>query len=304
MATTSPVLRRLLFVMNPISGDIDKAETKSVIEAFCAEYGHSASFFATTGQDDLQRLRWHLDESSYEAVFAAGGDGTVSLTAQALLNRHIPLGIVPLGSGNGLSKDLGISQNLTEALEIINQHQIKAMDTLTVGGHCCVHLADLGFNALVVERFAQGDTRGPGAYVRVALQEYLSYEPAQYRIRSEAECWEGSAFMLTIANARTFGSNVVINPDGQLDDGRFELCVIEPFPPMAGPGILFRLYTDGFDQSMYTTRLPCRSALIETPGLAEVLVQVDGEPLRVPTPIEVRIVPGSLLVLAPKEQEQ
>lgn len=302
MSSISP-LTSLLFVLNPISGDIDKQDLESTITDFCVGRGREASFFHTTGENDLTHLRAHLAAHAYDAVFAAGGDGTVKLVGEALLGGKIPLGILPLGSGNGLSKDLGIPQNTEQALDLIWQHEVRALDSLRVGGHFSVHLADLGFNALVVERFCSGATRGPGAYVRIALQEYLNYEPVVYHIQTDRERFEGLAFMLTIANASTFGSNVVINPDSQLDDGEFELCLIEPFPATAALGILYHLYTDAFDASVYTRRLRCRRASIQVPGQVQVLAQVDGEPVHLPTPIIVEINPQSLRVLTPAPQQ-
>lgn len=297
-----PDLHSLRFVLNPISGDIDKQDLESTITDFCATRGRQASFFHTTGKQDLARLRAHLAAHAPDAVFAAGGDGTVNLVSEALLGGQIPLGILPLGSGNGLSKDLGIPQNLEDALNLICQHELRAIDTLRVGGHFSVHLADLGFNALVVERFCSGDSRGAGAYVRIALQEYLNYEPITYRIETDREQFEGPAFMLTIANASTFGSNVVINPNSHIDDGEFELCLIEPFPATAALGILYHLYTDAFDASVYTRRLRCRRATIQVSGQPELLVQVDGEPVRVAGPVNVEISPRSLHVLTPAPQ--
>ncbi|TGE24468.1 diacylglycerol kinase family lipid kinase [Hymenobacter aquaticus] len=293
------MLHHLLFVLNPISGDIDKSSLEADIAAYCSERGRHAAFFHTTGEDDLAKLRQRLAGEPYEAVFAAGGDGTVSLVATALAGTEVPLGIVPLGSGNGLSKDLGIPQEQAAALRLIWDHQVQAIDTLRVSEAFCAHLADLGFNALVVERFCNGDTRGPGAYVRIAMQEYLNYEPATYRIVTDRETFEGPAFMVTVANAKTFGSNVVINPDSQLDDGEFEICLIEPFPGTAALGILYQLYTENFDESVYTRRLRCRQARVEVPGQARVLVQVDGEPQEMDVPVEVTIRPRSLRVLLP-----
>ncbi|WP_375436061.1 diacylglycerol/lipid kinase family protein [uncultured Hymenobacter sp.] len=302
-AAAPTLLRHLLFVLNPISGDIDKAELEQTITTYCTERGRTAVFYHTTGTDDLTKLRDYLIQHTFDAVFAAGGDGTVSLVAEALVNKAIPLGILPLGSGNGLSKDLGIPQDTAEALNLIWRHQLRIIDTLQIGGNFSAHLADLGFNALVVERFDQGDTRGPGAYVRIATQEFLSYEPAAYRIETDQETWEGPAFMVTIANANTFGSNVIINPDSDLDDGQFEICVIEPFPNAAAPGILYDLYTSGFDTSVYTRRLCCRQASITVPGEQEVLVQIDGEPKTLPTPVKVEINHHSLQVLVPMPNE-
>ncbi|KAA9339945.1 hypothetical protein F0P96_04015 [Hymenobacter busanensis] len=292
-------MRRILFVINPISGDIDKSDVHQMLVQVCKEHGREAGLFETTGNNDLDRLQQYLQQHAYEAVFAAGGDGTVSLVAQAVQALGLPMGIVPLGSGNGLSKDLGIPQDPAAAVELVWAHREQTIDTLSVSGHFTAHLADLGFNALVVTRFSEGTTRGPGAYVRIALQEYIGYEPARYRIETETETWEGEAFMLTIANARTFGSNVVINPDGLLDDGWFELCLIEPFPAAAAPRMLYHLYSEGFEESEYTRRLRCRRARIAVLGQDTVQVQVDGEPLELSTPLQVSISPRSLRVLVP-----
>lgn len=300
MSTSPPnVLRHLLFVLNPISGDINKDNLEATVTAYCEERGRTADFFHTSGHHDQRHLRHYLARRAYDAVFAMGGDGTVSLVAEVLADGSVPLGIIPLGSGNGLSKDLGIPQDVRQALRLTWDYELRQLDTLRVGGRFAAHLADLGFNALIVERYDQGDARGPAAYVRVASQEYLGYEPATYHIETDQETWEGPAFMLTIANANTFGSNVIINPDSRMDDGQFELCLIEPFPGAASPGILYRLYTSGFDDSDYTRRLTCRRARISVPGQSEVLVQIDGEPCRLPTPVEVEILPRSLRVLAP-----
>lgn len=301
MTNQPPPLLNLLFVLNPVSGDIDKATLEQTITDYCTERGRTANFHHTTGDDDLGNLRAKLAARTYDAVFAAGGDGTVSLVAEALLGQTTPLGILPLGSGNGLSKDLGIPQDIQEALQLIWRNEERVIDTLQVGGQFSAHLADLGFNALVVERFDKGDTRGPGAYIRIATQEYLSYEPATYRIETDLETWQGQAFMVTIANANTFGSNVVINPNSDLDDGQFEICLIEPFPAAAAPGILYRLYNSEFDESNYTRRLCCRTASISVPDAQEVLVQIDGEPQTLPSPVKITINPQSLRVLVPTE---
>ncbi|WP_230471194.1 diacylglycerol/lipid kinase family protein [Hymenobacter jejuensis] len=300
MSTQNP---EVLFVLNPVSGDIDKSELEHTIAGICAEHGRHARFFHTTGEQDVTQLERTLQEGNYQAVFAAGGDGTANLVAQVARQVAVPMGIIPLGSGNGLSKDLGITQDVVQALELVWSHRERAIDTLSVSGHFSVHLADLGFNALVVERFSHGDTRGPGAYVRIAMQEFLSYEPAVYRIETDQETFEGPAFMVTIANGNTFGSNVIINPEGKLDDGWFEICLIEPFPGTAALGILYQLYTENFDSSAYTRRLRCQRASISVPGQQQVLVQVDGEPLTVASPVTVEISSRSLQVLGPASEQ-
>ncbi|TXK46394.1 hypothetical protein FVR03_10950 [Pontibacter qinzhouensis] len=291
-----------LFVINPIAGDIEKEDLEEDIATICEEKGIAFEFFKTTGEDDKQKLQDKIKSRKVDAIFAVGGDGTVNLVASLLIKQQIPLGIIPLGSGNGLSKDLDIPQDTEAALQLIHTHQVIPIDTLEINGIPSIHLSDLGFNALVVKRFCEGETRGPGSYAWIALQEYLSYEPKHYRIETDVENFEGPAFMVTIANANAFGSNASINPNGVLNDGRFEICLIEPFPKAAGIGILYKLYTDSIDSSVFSRRISCRKATIyNTQG--EVL-HIDGEPVATDKVIDVKMHKESLLMILPLPEEQ
>ncbi|MEJ8755422.1 diacylglycerol kinase family protein [Pontibacter sp. H259] len=289
--------RTILFVINPIAGDIDKEDLEEDIIAICTEHGLHYHFYKTTGDKDKEHIKELLHTQKPEAVFAIGGDGTVSIVADQLIDSGIPLGIIPLGSGNGLAKDLHIPQDTEDALELIHTHVIRNIDTLTINGHPSIHLADLGFNALVVKRFSEGESRGPGAYAWIALQEFLSYEPKFYTIETDTERFEGEAFMVTIANANAFGSNATINPTGILNDGRFEICLIERFPKAAGLGILYKLYTDSIDDSVYTRKLTCRSATIYNTD--KEVMHIDGEPVPHSDVVKVQIKPKSLKVILP-----
>lgn len=287
----------ILFVINPIAGDIDKSDLEEQIAEMCAAHQIQHHFYQTTGEQDVAKIKQLMQDTGAEAVFAVGGDGTVSMVGSLLIDKKIPLGIIPLGSGNGLSKDLNIPQDTEEALDLIHRHVIRNIDTLEINGHPSIHLSDLGFNALVVKKFSEGESRGPGAYAWIALQEYMSYEPKHYIIETDNERFDGEAFMVTIANANAFGSNAAINPNGILNDGRFEICLIERFPRAAGIGILYKLYTDSIDTSVYTRKLTCRRATIQ--NLDDEVVHIDGEPVDLGKELRVNIKPRSLKVILP-----
>lgn len=295
-------IQNLLFVINPIAGDIDKEELEEEIKAACKEHQLNCKIFKTTGEKDQEKIKELIKSKGFDAIFAVGGDGTVSLVGALLIGTKIPLGIIPLGSGNGLSKDLNIPQDTEEALQLIHTHVIRNIDTIDLNGHPSIHLSDLGFNALVVQRFCEGDRRGPGSYAWIALQEYLNYEPKFYRIETDTENFEGEAFMVTIANANAFGSNAAINPNGVLNDGRFEICLIEPFPKAAGLGILYKMYTDNIDSSIYTRRISCRRATIY--NVDKEVMHVDGEPAELGDEIKVTMHPKSLKVILPIPEEE
>ena len=293
--------KKVLFVLNPIAGDLAKEDVQKLSQEYCVKEQLEHEIYVTTGREDEQEVR-KLLQNGFDLVVAIGGDGTVSLVAKLLNHTSITLGILPQGSGNGLSKDLGIPQDIPAALDIIKNGKIKAIDSLEINGYPAFHLCDLGFNARIVKLFCEGDTRGPGAYTWIALQEYLNYEPFKYKIKTDNESFEGPAFMLTIANANAFGSNAAINPEGEVDDGFFEISLIEPFPKTAALGILYNLYTDSIHKSVYSRILKCKEATI-TKEPSDIL-QIDGEP--VPTTsdeITVKLYKRSLQVLVPNPPE-
>lgn len=293
-------IKRLLFVINPISGDIEKEGLEQEIVAICEAQEIKYTFYKTTGDRDKEAIRNQINTDAYDGVFAVGGDGTVNLVASVLIGTGVALGIIPLGSGNGLSKDLNIPQDTEDALRLLYVYSIRNIDTLDLNGKPSIHLSDLGFNALVVNKFCEGDTRGPGAYAWIAMQEYLNYEPKKYRIETDKEVFEGQAFMVTVANANSFGSNASINPNGILNDGQFEICLIEPFPRAASLGILYKLYTDSIDESVYTRKLICRAATIY--NLDNEVMHIDGEPVALGKEVKVTIHPKSLKVILSAEE--
>ncbi|WP_026464460.1 diacylglycerol/lipid kinase family protein [Adhaeribacter aquaticus] len=293
-----PPFKNLLFVLNPISGGLEKETVQVALEEFCSQNQMEYFLFFTSGENDDKAIRNLIQKNKFDLVVAIGGDGTVSLVANILNYGDIPLGIIPLGSGNGLSKDLHIPQAISEALNVLLEGVIRKIDSLELNGQISFHLSDLGFNARIVQKFSEGETRGPAAYVKIALQEYIYYEPFTYTITTDKETFHGPAFMLTIANANAFGSNAAINPAGIVDDGKFEICLIEPFPKQAAFGVLYDLYTNDIQNSEYSKILTCREATIikET----EDILQIDGEPVSVGNEIRIIMHKQSLPVLVPK----
>jgi diacylglycerol kinase family enzyme len=290
--------QKLLFVINPISGGLDKLDSETQIKDFCLIKNIEPIIYRTTGEEDALHILELSAQTDPQAIVAVGGDGTVNLVGTMLIGKNIPMGIIPLGSGNGLSKDLNIPQDFDQALQIIEKFHVKAIDTLQINTIPSLHLSDVGFNALIVKRFSEGDRRGPGAYAWNLMKEYVGYQPKEYEIVTDRkEVFKGKAFMVTIANANMFGSNATINPDGEVDDGIFEICILTEFPKTAGINILYQMYRTDINDSLYSNIFKCRQATIY--NLEKELVQIDGEPVEPAEKLEVKILPRSLKVILP-----
>jgi diacylglycerol kinase (ATP) len=292
---------RILFVVNPISGGVVKNHIVEQIQSFCAQQIYIAEFYFTNGKNDAEILAVKISEMPYDAVVAVGGDGTVNLVGKLLIHKKIPMAIIPSGSGNGLSKDLAIPQDITFALQTLEKFNSEYIDTLDINGKPSLHLADLGFNALIVKRFSESETRGSSTYAWHLLREYVNYTASRYTISANGQPAFGTrAFMLTVANGNVFGSNLLVNPQGKLNDGVFEICVIEEFPKALGVNLLYQMFDEGIQDSVYSYSIRCKEAKIENIDYAD--FQIDGEAeAESPESLLVKIVPASLRVILHRE---
>jgi YegS/Rv2252/BmrU family lipid kinase len=286
-------------VINPISGGKKKQDVPALLDKFCENNSCEHIYFFTTGNEeaDLTNIKNHLNKLHPDAVVAVGGDGTVNLAGALLVDTGIPLGIIPMGSANGLARDLDIPDDFEEALEVIRRYKKHAIDTLKVNGRNCFHISDFGFNARVCKRFSKSLMRGKFAYVWYGLQEFFGFEPFPYQIETEHQNIEGKAFMMTVTNSNRFGTNVNINPLGEIDDGFFEISIIKPFPKYKSLEILYHLLNNTIHRSKFNRVIRCRKATIynreNTP------FHIDGEPVKQREKVEIGIVPKGLVVLNP-----
>lgn len=217
--------RKVLLVVNPISGDVNKDVIfERMIEKTASE-GYDLRIYSTTGDNDLESIREMVENIAPERVLAVGGDGTISLVAQAVYGLDVILGIIPAGSANGLSVDFGLSGSIDQATEVAFGDNTIWIDAVSINGEISLHLSDIGLNALLVKNYESSDTRGKLGYAREMLKTLSEHENFLARITTEDEVFETDVLIVIIANAQKYGTGVVINPIGDMSDGSFELVI-------------------------------------------------------------------------------
>lgn len=223
---SSPGLK-ILFVINPGSGTKSKIAWEPAIRNYFLNLNHTFDFFLLTGKDDATSLQYWIEKLQPERVIAVGGDGTVSLVAEQLLNKNIAMGILPAGSANGMAKELNIPVQVDGALDIILNGDIKRCDAIRINNkEICLHLSDLGFNARLIKYFEQGNLRGKLGYFLQVFKALWRKTKMDVTIQTNTEDIRRRAFMVVIANASKYGTGALINPEGDVGDGLFEIIVV------------------------------------------------------------------------------
>ena len=219
---------KLLFVVNPISGGVDKGPFLEKSAALCNKYGIHYKVFKTTGEDDERKLKNVLEEYKPDKVLSGGGDGTTLFTSLSLLDTNYPLAIIPLGSANGLALELGVNPNPIEATrDAIMSERIAGLDLLKINDeHYCIHLGDVGLNAQIVKAYDEDSQRGMATYAKYFVNELSKQRPFKARIRINDESYEEEMILLAMCNARKYGTGVPLNTIGNPMDGKFELVLL------------------------------------------------------------------------------
>lgn len=220
--------RKLLMIINPVSGNIqDKAETIAQIQQSLEAAGYKLRVWETTGENDLEKVKALIEEGQVVGVLVGGGDGTIKMVAEAILEYDRRIGIIPLGSANGLATSLEIT-DVEGAVEAVIAGEEVEMDTLMINGELCLHISDFGFNASLIKRFEEGDERGMLAYTKSTLTQLFDVKPYSFEIDMAGKTERVEAKMLAIANGNKYGTGAVLNPVGKIRDGLFEIVAINP----------------------------------------------------------------------------
>ncbi len=287
--------RRILFVINPISGGKKKtAFNKTVLEVLDLEKFHP-TFQQTAGPDHAYEIGRQAIADKYDAVVAVGGDGTINELGSALVGSDIPLGIIPEGSGNGLALYLGIPLNETAALRRINRFDIQEVDSGVINGHPFFNIAGLGFDASVSDKFANEQLRGPVGYLRTIINVLGNYKPCKYQLTIDGSEYEREAFMISVANSPQYGNNAYIAPNASVNDGVLDVCIVKKFPLYILPMMVYHLFNRSVDQSEYVEIIPGREIKIERVDTGP--VHVDGEPLNIQGSLYINVKPNSLKII-------
>jgi YegS/Rv2252/BmrU family lipid kinase len=287
--------RKILFVINPIAGGKEKTDWETAIREFFKDSDWVSEFFIQTGKQDDVSVRHHVDRLQPDIVAAVGGDGTVKLVAEVIKNSPIKLGIIPAGSANGLAKELGIPATINEAIETIMTGQGKKMDAIEINNkELCFHLSDIGLNAFLVKQFQKSKSRGFWGYGRFLLQMLWNKRKMRVVIKTDEGIIKRHAYMVVLANAEKYGTGAVINPEGSVADGKFEVVIVRKLHLVE----IFKAITAR--KSFHPERIEViRTREVALQVNRRAPFQIDGEYMGKTTFVQAQIKPGIVSVLVP-----
>lgn len=288
-------LKKILFIINPISGGKNKQGFTSVAKKFLDLNYYDPTFEFTKNVNHAEALASDGIKRGFKVIVAVGGDGTINEVARAVAGTEVELGIVPKGSGNGLARALNIPLQEKQAIDLLNRGKTINMDIGFINDIPFFNMAGIGFDAVISSRFANVKHRGPLGYLFAICAELRNYKSQEYTIEVDGVSMNKKAFMISIANSPQYGNEAYISPNASLVDGLLDVCVVKPFHWSQFPMMIYSLFNKTADQTNYVDIVLGKSIRITQSRLEG--FHVDGEPFQGEKDFEIRIQSNALKVI-------
>lgn len=293
---------RAFVVLNPVAGQSDTGRIRRVLERRLSEAGWSYEVHETKEDERIAEVVRDALDREFDIFAAAGGDGTVSGVAGGLVRTGIPLGIIPVGTGNTLARELGVPLDLEGAVDLlVNPHATTSIDAMQAYEDQYFFLnVGIGLTALMMRNTDYREKRrlGQAAYVWHGLKALIGLHPHRFTIVTDGQTTRLRASEVLIANSGAIGKTDLRWGDHiHLDDGQIDVCIVRAntitdYIRAAWQVLLGRQRQGSHIHYRRAGRRIRVSAEKTLP------VQGDGDAIG-QTPVEVQVVPGGLEVIVP-----
>ncbi len=299
--------RKILFFINPISGTKSKLKLEKKILKKCEEKNIPFEILFTNKDGDYNFLLEKIENENITDIAICGGDGSISPIVWHILNIPVNIGIIPLGSGNGLARTAGIPKSIDKAIGIIIAGEASYTDAFLINNKLSTHVCGLGFDAKVAHDFANQKKRGLHSYTKMAFKNFFSAKTYPFTIETDGNTWNIDAFLICIANSNQFGNNFKIAPKASISDGLLDIVIVKKSgKPRVILSFVNQILT-GRPQSLHTNDIHKKNILyfqtkkikIKNPQLA--LLHIDGDPAETAREVSIEILPAAYKLIQPQQ---
>ncbi len=301
----SMMQRRILYLVNPVSGTADKSRLLKTIAAKTSEKKIPFEILHTNAANDYSALRSIILTQLVTDVVVIGGDGTFSGVAGALLDLDIQFGIIPMGSGNGLARAGRIPMNASKAIDLLFTGTAVPIDGIKINDRFSCMLCGIGFDAQVAHDFAKQPRRGLQTYVRVAMRNFIGAKHYGFTIKSSDQTISTDAFFISIANSNQFGNNFTIAPQASLQDGLLDIVIVKkmskwllPFEVL-GQVAGINALQEMDDRINKKNILYFQSAAVTIENKQQAPLHIDGDPFEYAPQYRISVLPKAFRLILP-----
>jgi YegS/Rv2252/BmrU family lipid kinase len=288
--------KNIFLIINKFAGRGIKRElTINKAVNFLQENAQKVEFKYTEFPGHATELATKAISSGFNTVVAVGGDGTVNEVAQGLIGKSAQMGIIPVGSGNGLARELGIPMDILKSARTLIEGNQQKIDVCRINNQRFLCTSGIGFDALVSDKMSKATSRGFWRYIQLTIQESIAFKPFKIKMKVGDVMIEKPVFLVTFANASQFGNNARIAPNASMTDGLIDVVIVNPFNKIWLPVFGIGLFTHIIPKLPF---VDCyRAKQIELQFAETKFYHFDGEPGKLTVPATISIETEKLRII-------
>jgi YegS/Rv2252/BmrU family lipid kinase len=278
--------KTVLLIINRYAGHKEGAKALDIVVPYLKKKECLVDYSFTDHPKHATELAANAALGGYDLVVAVGGDGTVNEVAQGLYGSGIKMGIIPMGSGNGLARELGISMDMYKSAKALIKGKNLKVDVCKINEQRFLCTSGIGFDAMIADKMSKASSRGFLKYIQLVIQESIFFKPIDVRMRIDGVLIEKPVFLITFANASQFGNNAFIAPAASMTDGLIDVVIVNKFSKIWMPVFALALFTKLIPRLPFVDCYKARQIELEMADTP--YFHFDGEPgaLNLPAKIE------------------
>ncbi|MCV9933094.1 diacylglycerol kinase family lipid kinase [Flavobacterium sp. LS1R47] len=265
------------FIVNPISGNGKHNISASFIQNYFPNNQFKTVVDYTKHKKHAIELTKAAVANTPDYIVACGGDGTINEVASCLIGTSIKLGIIPVGSGNGLASNLNIPRNFEKAIEIIRKGTVSTIDVGKINEHYFFSNTGIGIDALIIKKYEHSGQRTLIAYVKAALSSSLEFKTRNTILSYNDKKVNANPFLLFISNSNEMGYNMSLTPKASLNDGWLDLIVVPKLSFIKKMTLGYHVLRNTVEKFKKAEHALIKNLDIEIPDATQLDAQIDGE---------------------------
>ncbi len=302
--------RKIIYLINPISGTGGKSSVQELIIQRTKKKDIDFTILPTNAEGRYEFLIPLIEKEKVTDIVICGGDGTVNAVTSCLKGTNTRIGIIPMGSGNGLAFAAKIPKTPSAALDIIFAGKASPIDGFMINERFSCMLCGIGFDAKVAHEFAGQKRRGLQTYIRISLTQFFKTGPYRFQIRlpdtqAGDHFFSIDAFFISIANGNQFGNNVTIAPKASLHDGLLDIVIAKKTSKLRLILAIIRQVMGrnplqaNPEQHGQSTVLYFQAGRLVIGNPQQAPLHIDGDPGPTAKQFVIRVVPRAIMLIQP-----
>ena len=291
---------KIIFIINPIAGKGKGLMIETEIQSYFNQKNVEFETFLTESIGHATEITNQVLTKNPDIIVACGGDGTINEVAQALVGSNVALGIIPIGSGNGLAANLHIPKTTEKAFETILNAKINKIDAGKINENYFFSNMGLGIDADVINNYAQTKTRNFLGYVTASTKAIFSFQPKKFNIELDNEhTLDDDFYFVFCSNSNEAGYGISFSPNAKLNDGKLDFLAVKKLNFIQQIQFSANVLGKRIEKMKQAKVLQVNSVKFNSKQ-TKTIAQVDGEAVIFnQNSIEVSIVPNALNVIVP-----